>query len=83
MCIDNVQHGKQSDIVLGSKFILFHAIHQGYTPKYMEIVQKYSKICNKTVAEHFIQSFIGLLAPISYSLITQVQEPLAIGRCGV
>jgi hypothetical protein len=35
------------------------------------------------VAEHFIQSFIGLLAPVSYSLITQVQEPLAIGRGGV
>jgi hypothetical protein len=35
------------------------------------------------VAEHFIQSFIGLLAPVSYSMITQVQEPLAIGRGGV
>jgi hypothetical protein len=32
------------------------------------------------VADHLIQSFIGLLAPVSYSLITQVQEPLEIGR---
>jgi len=40
MCIDNVQHGKQSDTVHGSKFILFYAIHQGYTPKYTETVQK-------------------------------------------
>jgi hypothetical protein len=36
-----------------------------------------------SVAEHCIQSFIGLLAPVSYSLITQVQKPLAIGRGGV
>jgi hypothetical protein len=34
------------------------------------------------VAEHLIQPFIGLLAPVSYSLITQVQEPLEIGWRG-
>jgi hypothetical protein len=44
---------------------------------------RYEERINKRVAEHFIQSFIGLLAPISYSLITQVQEPLEIGRGGV
>ena len=47
ICIDNVQHGKQSDIVHGSKFILFHAIHQGYTPKIWKLSKKYSKIYNK------------------------------------
>jgi hypothetical protein len=36
-----------------------------------------------SVAEHFIQSFMALLAPVSYSLITLVQEPLAICRGGV
>jgi hypothetical protein len=39
--IDNVQHGKQSDIVHGTKFILFHAIHQGCTPKDTTIVKIY------------------------------------------
>jgi hypothetical protein len=35
------------------------------------------------VAEHFIQPFMGLLAPVSYGLIARVREPLAIGRSGV
>jgi hypothetical protein len=56
----------------------------GHTALYCETDRKVSRAVEwHVVAEHFIQSFSGLLAPVSYSLITLVQELLAIGRGGV
>jgi hypothetical protein len=79
--------------------VLLHTSHKcGHSPVckrwwFITLLMTYCLITHSTwiwslsrmyaVAEHFIQSFIGLLAPVSYSLITQVQEPLAIGWSGV
>jgi hypothetical protein len=69
---------------------MFRAAHRSSSGALNCTCSRWFIYCNKVkdvvyiiVADHFIQSFIGLLAPVSYSLITQVQEPLAIGRGGV